>query len=90
MTAHIVPRGAAAARTKTNRNTNRCSGLFLQTQTLTPKAFISPRSSSEAERYFRDLEARPVDERFVDFSATPAHAGGQDPIYNPAEMAAKL
>lgn len=31
---------------KTNRNTNRCSGLFLQTQTLIPKAFISLRSSS--------------------------------------------
>lgn len=42
------------------------------------------------ERYFRDLEARPVDERFADFSAPPAHAGGQAPAWDPAEMAAKL
>ena len=43
------------------------------------------------ERYFRDLEARPVDERFtMDFSAAPAHAGGQIPAYDPAEMASKL
>ena len=43
------------------------------------------------ERYFRDLEARPVDERFTaDFSAPPAHAVGQAPAYDPAEMAAKL
>lgn len=42
------------------------------------------------ERYFRDLEARPVDERFADFSAPPVHAGGQAPAWDPAEMAAKL
>ena len=46
------------------------------------------------ERYFRDLEARPVDERFtMDFAAPPAHgghAGGQAPAWDPAEMAAKL
>lgn len=42
------------------------------------------------ERYFRDLEARPVDERFADFSAPPAHTGGQAPAYDPAEMASKL
>lgn len=46
------------------------------------------------ERYFRDLEARPVDERFtMDFAAPPAHgghAGGRAPAWDPAEMAAKL
>lgn len=43
------------------------------------------------ERYFRDLEARPVDERFADFSAPPAHAGGrQEQNINPAELTAKL
>lgn len=43
------------------------------------------------ERYFRELEARPVDDRFtMDFAAPPAHAGGQAPAWDPAEMAAKL
>ena len=43
------------------------------------------------ERYFRELESRPVDDRFVDFAAPePAHAGGRVPAYNPDEMAAKL
>lgn len=59
--------------------------------------FAAPDGTKESvtleERYFRDLEARPVDERFADFSAPPAHgghAGGQAPAYDPAEMASKL
>jgi len=42
------------------------------------------------ERFFRELEARPVDDRFADFSAPPAHAAHQTPTYDPAAMAAKL
>ena len=39
----------------------------------------------------RELEARPVDERFVDFSSTPpAHSGEQPQTFDPAKMAAKL
>lgn len=59
--------------------------------------FAAPDGTKESvtleERYFRDLEARPVDERFADFSAPPAHgghAGGLAPAYDPAEMASKL
>lgn len=56
--------------------------------------FAAPDGTKESvtleERYFRDLEARPVDERFADFAAPPAHAGGQAPAYAPAEMASKL
>lgn len=56
--------------------------------------FAAPDGTKESvtleERYFRDLEARPVDERFADFAAPPAHAGGQAPAYDPAEMASKL
>lgn len=59
--------------------------------------FAAPGGTKESisleERYFRDLDARPVDERFADFSAPPAHeghAGGQAPAWDPAEMAAKL
>ena len=56
--------------------------------------FAAPGGTKESisleERYFRDLEARPVDERFADFSATPDHAGGQALAYDPAKMAAKL
>ena len=56
--------------------------------------FAAPGGTKESisleERYFRDLEARPVDERFADFSAPPAHAGAQTPAYDPAEMASKL
>ncbi len=57
--------------------------------------FAAPGGTKESisleERYFRDLEARPVDERSADFSAPPAHAGGQNvaPI-NPADITAKL
>ena len=57
--------------------------------------FATPDGTREAvtaeERYFRELEARPVDERFADFSApVPGHVAPQAPTYNAAEMAAKL
>lgn len=60
--------------------------------------FSAPDGKREAvtleERYFRDLEARPVDERFTDFSAPPAHgghAGGrQEQGINLAELTAKM
>ncbi|CAK7076116.1 hypothetical protein HMPREF0179_00382 [Bilophila wadsworthia 3_1_6] len=45
---------------------------------------------SMEERYFRDLEARSADERGAEFSAPPAHAGGQSDNFNPAELTAKL
>lgn len=51
------------------------------------------KSISLEERYFRDLEARPVDERFADFAAPPVHvghAGDPAPAYDPAKMAAKM
>lgn len=41
------------------------------------------------ERYFRELEARPEDARFSDFTAPPNHAGGEDAL-KPEDMAAKL
>lgn len=48
-------------------------------------------SISAEERYFRELETRPVDGRFADFTAPPpAHAGGQVPTYTAADMAKKL
>lgn len=57
--------------------------------------FAAPGGTKESisleERYFRDLEARPMDERFADFSAPPAHGGGrQEQNINPAELTAKL
>ena len=56
--------------------------------------FAAPDGGTESlsleERYFRDLEARPVDERFTDFSATPAHTGGNDPAFDYDKMASKL
>ncbi len=60
--------------------------------------FAAPGGTKESisleERYFRDLDARPVDERFADFSAPPAHeghAGGrQEQTINPAELTAKM
>lgn len=44
---------------------------------------------SPEERYLRELEARPVDERFTDFSALAAPAG-QPVTVNAAEMVKKL
>ena len=56
--------------------------------------FAAPDGKTESlsleERYFRDLEARPADERGAEFSAPPAHAGGQQDNINPAELTAKL
>lgn len=60
--------------------------------------FAAPDGKREAltmeEHYFRELEARPVDERFTaDFSAPPAHgghAGNPAPAFDPAKMAAKM
>lgn len=46
-------------------------------------------SISLEERYLRELEARPADERAFDFSAQPAHAGGEQ-SFDYANMAAKL
>lgn len=65
----------------------------LATQTGTVD-FAAPDGKTESlsleERYFRDLEARPADERGAEFSASPAHAGGQFDNINPAELTAKL
>lgn len=62
-----------------------------------PVDFAVPDGATERisaeERYFRELDARPVDPRFTDFSAmapAPIHASGQAPAYDPAEMASKL
>lgn len=64
----------------------------LATQTGTVD-FAAPDGRTESlsmeERYFRELEARPVDERAFDFSAPPAHTGGE-PGFDYAKMAAKL
>lgn len=48
-------------------------------------------SISLEERYWRELEERPADPRFADFSAPPAHASGlpADPV-NPADITSKL
>ena len=40
--------------------------------------------------YLRELEARPMDERGTDFSAPPAHTGGDDPGFDYDKMASKL
>lgn len=65
----------------------------LATQTGTVD-FAAPDGRTEKlsmeERYFRDLEARPADERGAEFSAPPVHAGGQSDNFNPTELAAKL
>ena len=64
----------------------------LATQTGTVD-FAAPDGKTESlsmeERYFRELEARPVDERAFDFSAPPAHTGGESG-FDYAKMAAKL
>lgn len=56
--------------------------------------FAAPDGKSESvsleERYLRELEARPVDERFADFSFPPAHADKAAPAWSPDEMASKL
>ena len=50
----------------------------------------TPEKVSLAERYLRELEARPVDERGTNFTAPPAHAGGDDPAFDYDKMASKL
>ncbi|MBQ7607487.1 MAG: hypothetical protein IJU76_05905 [Desulfovibrionaceae bacterium] len=42
------------------------------------------------ERYMRELEARPVDGRFTDFSAPPAHADLKEPGWNADDITKKL
>lgn len=66
--------------------------LATQTETVN---FSAPDGKTESltmeERYFRELEARPADERGADFSAPGAHGGhaGGEAI-NPADLTAKL
>lgn len=62
-----------------------------------PVDFAAPDGATERisaeERYFRELEGRPIDGRFMDFAASapaPAHAGGQAVTFNAADMTAKL
>lgn len=56
--------------------------------------FAAPDGKTEAvsleERYLRELEARPVDGRFADFAAPPAHAADPAPAWNPDEMVKKM
>lgn len=63
--------------------------------------FAAPNSGGKAsgekisaeEHYFRELEQRPEDPRFTDFSAfapAPAHAAQQTPTFSAASIAAKL
>lgn len=56
--------------------------------------FAAPGGKSETvsleERYLRELEARPVDGRFADFAAPPAHAADPAPAWNPDEMVKKM
>lgn len=65
--------------------------LAAQTDTVD---FAAPDGTTEKisleERYLRELEARPVDERGTDFTAPPAHAGGDDPGFDYDKMASKL
>lgn len=60
-----------------------------------PVEFAAPDGKRETlsteERYFRELEARPMDGRFMDFtSPAPAHSAGLAPAFTAAEMAKKL
>ena len=56
--------------------------------------FAAPDGKTESlsleERYFRELEARPVDERGMEFAAYPGHPSGRSDTINPAELTAKL
>lgn len=56
--------------------------------------FSAPDGKSESisleERYLRELEARSVDERFIDFSLPPAHADKEAPAWSLNDMASKL
>lgn len=62
-----------------------------------PVNFSAPDGKAEQvtaqEKFFRDLEARQADVRFLDFSAhapLPAHAAAPEQNFNPAELTAKL
>lgn len=66
-------------------------------QVATPVDFSAPdgikHSLRAEERYFRELEARPVDGRFADFAAhapAPAHAVVSQARYSAVDMANKL
>lgn len=58
--------------------------------------FAAPDGKSETisleERYLRELEARPTDERAFEFAAPPAHGdpAGNGGNIDPAELTAKL
>ena len=62
-----------------------------------PVEFSAPDGKAEQvtaqEKFFRDLEARQADARFLDFSAhapLPAHAAAPEQAINPAELTAKM
>lgn len=62
-----------------------------------PVNFSAPDGKAEQvtaqEKFFRDLEARQADARFLDFSAhapLPAHAAALEQNINPADLTAKL
>lgn len=62
-----------------------------------PVNFSAPDGKAEQvtaqEKFFRDLEARQTDARFLDFSAhapLPAHAAAPEQNINPADLTAKL
>ncbi len=65
--------------------------LAMQTETVN---FAAPDGRTESlsleERYFRELEARPEDPRFADFSAPPGHAGPEGQAFTFEDMAKKL
>ena len=42
------------------------------------------------ERYLRELEARPRDQRFAEFSTPPGHAGNDQPEWTPDDMVSKM
>ena len=56
--------------------------------------FAAPDGKTEKisleERYLRELEARPVDGRFSDFSAPPAHADQKEPAWSSDDITKKL
>lgn len=56
--------------------------------------FAAPDGKSETisleERYLRELEARPRDQRFAEFSTPPGHAGNDQPEWTPDDMVSKM
>lgn len=57
-------------------------------------SFAAPDGKSEVisleERYLRELEARPRDQRFAEFSMPPAHVGNDQPEWTPDDMVSKM